>query len=179
MMSRGVRAVAGAWMLGVVALAAAGPIDVTPVVADGRVVASVVAPSSYTADVQEIVKSGLFVTFTFSVELRRASRIWLDQTLGAAIVASSVKFDNLIGVYQVSKTVDGQVVWSKQTRDDTDVRAWMTTFERVALVPRTPLEPNAEYYVRVRMHTNPKRTLSLWPWSDEAASGRADFTYIR
>ena len=55
----------------------------------------------------------------------------------------------------------------------------MTTFEKVALVSPVPLEPNAEYYVQVRMHATPKRTFSLWPWSGDTASGRADFTFIR
>jgi hypothetical protein len=82
-------------------------------------------------------------------------------------------------VYQVSKLVDDRVVWSKQTKDESDVRAWMTSFEKVALVSRVPLEPNAEYYVQVKMHASPKRTFSLWPWTGEAASGRAEFTFIR
>jgi hypothetical protein len=178
-MMSGLRAAASAWALGLTALVAAERIDVTPVVADGQVVASFTAPSSYSDDTEEVVRSGLLVTFTFSVELRRSSSIWLDQTLGAVTVASSVKFDNLLGVYQVSKLADGQVVWSKQTRDGSEVRQWMTTFEKVALMSRTPLEPNAEYYVQVRLHTSPKRTFSLLPWLRETASGRADFTFIR
>lgn len=178
-MMTGLRAAAGVWALGVATLVPAERIDVTPVVADGQVVASFTAPSAYSDDTEEVVRSGLLVTFTYSVALRRSSNIWLDETLGTATVASSVKFDNLLGVYQVSKLADGQVVWSKQTRDGAQVRQWMTTFEKVTLVPRAPLEPNAEYYVQVRLHTSPKRTLSLLPWSGEAASGRADFTFIR
>jgi hypothetical protein len=55
----------------------------------------------------------------------------------------------------------------------------MTTFERVPLQPGEPLEPNADYYVRVRLHASPKRTFSLWPWGRDDGSGRADFTFIR
>jgi hypothetical protein len=171
-------ALVSAWALGA-SLATKERIEVTPVVADGQVLASFMVPASFSPDVQEVVRSGLLVTFTFAVELRRPSPIWLDHTLGVATVASSVKFDNLTGVYQVSKLEDGRVGWSEQTRDAAVVRQWMTTFEKVPLASRAPLEPNAEYYVHVRMHASPKRTLSLWRWTGEVASGRADFTFIR
>lgn len=159
--------------------AAAEPIEVTPVVTNDRVLASFTTPSSFAIDAHEIVKSGLLLTFTFTVELRRPSSVWLDRTLTSVVVASSVKFDNLTGVYQVSKIVDGRVVWSEQTRHDAEVRQWMTSFEKVELVSSAPLEPNAEYYVQVRMHASPKRTFSLWPFAGDTASGRAEFTVIR
>jgi hypothetical protein len=79
----------------------------------------------------------------------------------------------------VSKLESGRVAWSERTHDIAQVRTWMTTFERVPLTSREPLEPNAEYYVRVRMHATPKRTFSYWPWAGDTASGRADFTFIR
>ena len=159
--------------------AAAERIEVTPVVSHDRVLASFSTPSSFATDANEIVKSGLLLTFTFTVELRRPSTVWFDHTLSAVTVASSVKFDNLTGVYQVSKVVDGRVVWSEQSRHDPEVRQWMTSFEKVALLSPVPLEANAEYYVQVRMHATPKRTFSLWPFSGDTASGRADFTFIR
>jgi hypothetical protein len=159
--------------------AAAEPIEVTPVVANDRVLASFSTPSSYAADAHEIVKSGLLLTFTFTVELRRPSAIWFDHTLASVRVASSVKFDNLTGVYQVSKLVGNQVTWSEQSRHDAEVRQWMTNFESVSLASPVPLESNGDYYVRVRMQATPKRTFSLWPFSGDTASGRADFTVIR
>jgi hypothetical protein len=178
-MTRDLAATVTAAIAAAATLLAAGRIEVTPVVADGQVLASFSAPSSFTADAQEIVQTGLLVTFSFSVELRRPSAVWFDHTVGGAAVASSVKFDNLTGVYQVSKLLDGRVTWSEQTRDQSEVRQWMTTFDKVHVVSRVPLEPNVEYYVQVRMRTSPKRTFSLWPWSDDEASGRADFTFIR
>jgi hypothetical protein len=172
--------VAAASILALAALSApVEPIQVTPLVTDGQVVVSFTAPTSYGQEVQETVQSGLLVTFTFGVELRRPSTVWVDQTLGTATVASSVKFDNLTGVYQVSKLKEGRVIWSERTEDGKRVRTWMTTFERVPVASRQPLEPNADYYIRVRMHSSPKRTFSLWPWSGDAASGRAEFTFIR
>jgi hypothetical protein len=175
------RRFASALVVGVASLATllAADIRVTPLVAEGRVFASFAAPAAVTDDAREVMRSGLQLTFTFDVQLRRPSQVWWDRTLAAVTVASSVKFDNLTGVYQVSKLQDGRVVWSERTKDDADVRAWMTTFDRVAVQPPAPLEPNADYYVRVRLHASPKRTFSFWPWGRDDGAGRADFTFIR
>jgi hypothetical protein len=51
----------------------------------------------------------------------------------------------------------------------------MTAFDRVPVTTTEPLEPNGDYYLRVSMQTSPKRTFS-WPWTGDAASGRAEFT---
>jgi hypothetical protein len=171
-------ALAAAW-LGLSALVLAADIQVTPVVADGAVSASFSAPAAFGDDTRDAVRSGLLVTFTFSVELRRASTIWFDRTLGLATVAASVKFDNLTGIYQVSRMQDGRVTSSERTNDDAKVRAWMTSFERVPLKPSERLETNGDYYLRVRLQTAPKVSASFWPWSGDVASGRADFTFIR
>ena len=78
--------------------------------------------------------------------------MWFDATLARARVAAAVKFDNLTGTYQVSKSGDGRVVLVRaKANDEAQVREWMTGFDRVALEPAQPLEPNAEYYVRVRL----------------------------
>jgi hypothetical protein len=94
-------------------------------------------------------------------------------------VGSTAKFDTLTGVYQVSKWQDGRVTWSDRTKDEAQVRSWMTSFERVDLVTGAALEPNAEYYIHVRLRSTPRRTFSLWPWGTEDAAGRATFTNIR
>jgi len=175
------RAAASAVIAGLasVAVVAAAEIRVTPLVADGQVFASFAAPAAVTEDARAVMRSGLPLTFTFAVELRRPATIWWDSTLADVRVASSVKYDNLTSVYQISKLQDGRVVWSERTKDEAQVRIWMTTFERVSMQPAVPLEPNADYYVRVRLHASPKQTFSLWPWGRDDGSGRADFTFIR
>jgi len=155
-------------------------IRVTPIIADGRVAASFVATSSFGDDAQAVVQSGLLLTMTFTVDLKRPSTIWWDHTVSSAVVAASVKLDTLTGVYQVSKSQDGQVTWSQRTEDLGHVREWMTTFDRVPLATGDRLEPNADYYVQVRLRSSPRRTFSLWPFfgSDDGV-GRADFTFLR
>jgi hypothetical protein len=164
------------------ALAVAAPpagIKVTPVVADGQVFVSFSAPDALGTDAHELVRSGLLLTFSFSIDLKQASTAWLDRSLAGARVSSSVKFDNLTGVYHVSRMRDDHVFWSERTNDFTAARAELTTFDRVPVATDGLLEPNEEYYVQVRMRASPRRTFPLWPWTSDDGSGRAAFTFIR
>ena len=170
-----------AWLLIVVTVGAStGTIRVTPIIADGRVSASFSALPLFDDDVRAVVGSGLLMTMTYTVDLKRASSVWWDRTVTSSTVAASVKFDTLTGAYQVSKSQDGRVTWSERTDDINDVRSWMTTFDRVGLASGDHLEPNADYYVQVRMRASPRRTFSLWPFfGSDDGEGHADFTFIR
>lgn len=158
---------------------AAADVKVATVVADGRVYVSFAAPWAYSSDARAVVKSGLPLSCVFSVELKRSS-LWFDHTVASATVTSSAKLDTLTGTYQVSKQQDDKVIWSDRTDQEDQMRLWLTQFDRISIGPRDPLEPNAEYYVQVRLHLSPHRTFSLWPpWGHDDGSGRADFTFIR
>jgi hypothetical protein len=175
---RRVIAIASLWSMLAVVLWAAD-VRVTPLVSDGQVYASFTAADSYTAEVHEAVQSGLPTTLTFFVELRQSSVIWFDRNVTAVTVAASIKYDTLRGDFQVTKMTDGQVFSSERTDKEGEARTWATEFERVRLSNGANLEPNGEYYVRVRMRATPRRSVSLWPWGRDDAAGRADFTFIR
>lgn len=165
-----------------VGLASSGQVKVTPVVSEGRVLASFTVEDAWTSETRDLLQSGLVLTFSFDVELRRPSAVWLDAVLARASVSASAKFDTLTGGYQVSRLRDGRVVRSERRDQETEVRDWMTSFEQVQLDPASPLAPNGEYYVRVRLYTSPRRSVSLWsiwPFGRDDSSGRAGFTYIR
>ncbi|MFI5179056.1 MAG: DUF4390 domain-containing protein, partial [Vicinamibacterales bacterium] len=166
-------------VVGGVAAAASADINVTPVVTEGKVVASFAAPNAFSDDVREVVQSGLLLTFTYGVELRRPSSVWFDRTVAETTVAASVKFDSLTGIYQVTKLRDGRVVWSERTDKEAEVGGWMTAFDQITLDPTEALESNADYYVRVHLRMSPRRTFSFWPWGRDDGSGRKDFTFIR
>jgi len=154
-------------------------IRVTPLVTEGRVSASFSATEAFGEDAHAVVQSGLLLTFTFDVELRRPSAIWLDHTLASLVTASTAKLDTLTGMYQVSKLIDANVVWSGRTSEEAQVKSWMTEFAGVRLEPSDRLQPNGEYYIRVRLHAAPRRFFSLWPWGQDDGMGRAAFTFIR
>ena len=178
-MTRAVKrsAVMAALVAAVVTLSASD-VKVTPVISDGKVFASFAAPAALSPDTFEMLKSGLQLTLTFVVELRRPAT-FLDHTLGASTLASSVKYDTLTHVYQVSKQQDGRVVWSDRTEQEDEMRGWVTSFEKILLDAREPLEPNVDYYVQVRLRTTPKRSIFLLPFTRDDGIGRKDFTFIR
>lgn len=165
-------------MLSVATLLAAD-VRVTPLIAGGHVFASFTAPETYSAEVRESAQSGLSTTLTFTVELRQSSLVWFDRTLATTTVAAAIKYDALAASFQVTRMADGQVLSSDRTANEDDVKKWSTEFERVKLSNGDGLEPNGEYYIRVRARATPHRTFVLWPWGRDDAAGRADFTYIR
>ena len=166
---------------GLVVVGADGEVTVTPVVSGGRVLASFSAPGAWTDDARELVRGGVVVTFAFDVELRRPSMLF-DSTLARVRMETRGKYDTLTNSFQVSKLRDGKLLQSSRSGQEPEVRDWMIGFQQVLLEPAEPLEPNAEYYVRVRLFASPQRTFSLsalWPFGRDDGSGRAAFTFIR
>jgi len=156
--------------------AAVPDIAVTPIARDGQVVVSFEMTDAFTPDVHDAIQSGLSTTFSYDVELRRAGL--LERTVASVTISATVRFDNLIRRYQMSRTVDGRLEEARPTDDQTAVRVWMTHFERVPLSATTSLETNGEYSVRVRAHTRPRNAWFFWPWSGTTL-GQAKFTFIQ
>jgi hypothetical protein len=156
-----------------------GPPDltVTPIAGDGQISVSFDLSDGYTPDVRDAIHSGLLTTFTYELDLRRGAALF-DRTVASVTVTAVVRFDNLTRRYQMWRTVDGRVEDARPTEDQDVVRAWMTHFERVPLSATTALEPNGEYYVRVRAQTRPRNAWPFWPWGG-AALGQAKFTFVQ
>lgn len=180
--------VALVWAGGLLALAPAAPLaaadvavdlKVSPVVAsDGRLLVSVALLTPLSDDAKTVLKSGLTLEYTYTIELRRPS-VWFDPTLGMVTVAATAKFDPLARTYQVSRFRQGQAVKSDKVEQESQVREWLTQFDNVHVEPASPLELNTDYYVRVRLRVDPKSSFSIWPWRVDDASGRQSFTFIR
>ena len=179
MLTRRAAHVAIAWIGSLAVLTPAVDLKVSPVVAsDGRILVSFALLTPLTDDVKTVLKSGLTLEFTYTVELRRPS-VWLDPTLGLVTVGATAKFDPLARSYQVSKFRQGQAVRSDKVEQESHVREWLTQFDSVLVEPVTPLEVNTDYYVRVRLRIDPKGSFSFWPWRGDDASGRQSFPFIR
>jgi hypothetical protein len=166
-------------MLCLPALGFAQSARITPVARDGHVLVSFDVDEAYSEQVQAAIRSGLTTTFTYDVELRRGAALWVDRTIDVARVAASVKFDNLTRRYQVSITRDGRVESSWVTEDEAQVRRGITVFSRLPLFRTDRLEPNSEYYVRVKVRMRPHNELFVLPWVRDGVLGSATFTFLR
>jgi hypothetical protein len=177
-----------ALVLALVALVLAAPVAraadppdvvrVTPLPRDGEVYVSFTLDGGVTDEVRETIASGLQTAFVYEFELRRHVPMWVDRTIATATVTASVQYDNLTRRHQLSRSVDGRVEAARVTEDANDVVRWLTTFDRLPLFTTADLEPNSEYYVRVRAHARPRSTWSLLPWDRGGAWGHAKFTFL-
>jgi len=155
-------------------------LEVKALAKDGRVLVSFTLAQGFTSDLQTAVRSGLAATIAYEVELRRGGTLWLDRTLLASTVTANARYDNLTRQYRLTRTVDGRGEEPRLTEDDAAVREWMTVFKQLPLFSTQGLEPNGEFYVRVRARTRPRVNWFLfWPWEHGVPTGEARFTLIQ
>lgn len=160
--------------------AMAQAIHVTPLVREGRVFVSFKLSDAFdNQDIRAAVHSGLTITFVYDVELRRAAAVWLDRTLDSATVSAGVRYDNLARRYQVTLQADGRLEDTRTIEREEQARRWLTQFDKLDLFSSNRLEPNAEYYVRVRARTTPRNASFVWPWQGTDVAGLAKFTFLR
>ena len=161
-------------------VAAAQAIQVTPLVRDGHVYVSFQLSDAFdNEDIRAAVHSGLTITFVYDVELRRSAAVWLDRTLQSSTVSAGVRYDNLARRYHLTLRADGRVEDTRTIDREDLAREWLTRFDRLDLFRGAMLEPNAEYYVRVRARTTPRNASFVWPWQGTDVSGLAKFTFLR
>ena len=151
----------------------------TPLVRDGQLLVSFVLEDGYTEDVRAVIKSGLRTTFVYTVELRMIVPGWIDRTIATTTVSQSAEYDNLTRRHTLQRTIDGRVdaEASRTVEEERVVREFVTTFTRLPLFKNTRLEPNHDYYVRVRARAYPSNGSFLWPWSTGLLA-QAKFTFI-
>lgn len=165
---------------GLQAPAASQTLQVVPLPRDGEVLVSFKLDETLTEEIRQKIQSGLTIKFVYKVDLRRSSAVWFDRTIASATVAATVRYDTLTRLYHVSRTRDGRTEWADTTaREDL---AWSTLtrdFARLSLFRGASLEPNAEYYVRVRANASPRNAAFVWPFQGDDAMGFAKFTFVR
>jgi hypothetical protein len=168
-------------LLGLVLLAATAQaqdsVRIVPLVRDGQVLITFEIPDGYTDEVRAAIQSGLRTTFTYTVDLRLEVPAWADRTIQTVTVHNIVKYDNLTRRHTIERTLDGRVETSKVTENEVLVRQFMTGFQRLPLFRTSKLEPNREYYVRVRATARPSSGSMLWPFGT-GVTALAKFTFI-
>jgi hypothetical protein len=155
-------------------------LQVVPLPRDGEVLVSFKLDHGLTDEIRTAIQSGMTVKFVYKVDLRRSSPAWFDRTIESAEVTASVKYDNLTRTYYVSRTLDGRTSWAEKTAKEEEAWKWLTSdFARLSLFRNVELEPNAEYYVRVRANASPRNASFIWPWRGDDAVGFAKFIFLK
>ena len=156
---------------------AAQDLRIVPLVRDGRVLITFQMADGFTSDVREAIHSGLKTTFTYTIDLRTSVAVWLDRTVESVVVSTSVQYDNLTRRHTVVRALDGRVEAAQVVESDDEVRQLVTRIDRLPVFRTVNLEPNREYYVRVRAEIRPRNGSFLWPWGS-GRSAQAKFTFI-
>jgi Domain of unknown function (DUF4390) len=159
--------------------AIAQSIQVTPLTRDDRVLVTFKLTDAFNEDVRAAIHSGLTITFIYDVELKRGASLWIDRTMAASTVTAAVRYDNLARRYHVTRRWDGRMENVEVLEREEDVRHWLTSFDKLSLFSNAALEPNAEYYLRVRARTTPRNATFVWPWQNSDVAGLAKFTFLR
>ena len=150
---------------------------IVPLIRGGEVLVSFELPEAYDSDIHDLIFSGLQTTFTYNVELRLVVPFWVDRTVVSAVVSSTNRYDGLTGRHNLARTVDGRVVEAMVTRDEEVVKRWLTNQSRLPLCQTSRLQPNRDYYVRVRAWGRPQ-TDSVLARVNNAITGQVKFTFI-
>jgi hypothetical protein len=153
-------------------------IQVTPLTRGDRVLVSFTLSNVFTEEVRRAIHSGLTITFSYDVQLRRGAALWLDRTIEASSVSATVKYDPVTREYLVTRKTIMQPFEAYFLTNEEAVRKWLTEFEKLPFFSSKSLEANAEYYVRVRARTSPRNAAFVWPWGSDVA-GLAKFTFLK
>ena len=152
---------------------------IVPQSRDGQVLVTFDMAGGFTDAVREAIHSGLRTTFTYEIDLRLSVPAWVDRTIASSVVTNSVQYDNLTRRHRVERTIDGRAAEPQIVDDEDLVRKLLTSFEALALFDTDDLQPDRDYYVRVRATARPLNDAPLlWPWGANGPSGRAGLIFI-
>ena len=161
---------------GVFVRAAEDTLRIVPILSKDDVVVSFDGTEAYTDEVRAAIGSGLKTTFTYEIELRMVVPTWVDRTIASSIVTVSDQYDNLTRRHTLLRTIDGRVEQASVSESETAAKQWLTSFSRLPIVMTSKLDPNRDYYVRIRARVRPHGASIIG--LANTISAQAKFTFV-
>jgi len=171
----GMWSVAAILALGAVVHAAEG-LRIVPLATGDSVVVTFELADAYNDEVRQAISSGLRTTFTYDIELRMVVPTWVDRTIASSIVTVSDQYDNLTRRHTLLRTIDGRVEQASVSESETAAKQWLTSFSRLPIVMTSKLDPNRDYYVRIRARVRPHGASIIG--LANTISAQAKFTFV-
>lgn len=128
---------------------------------------------AFTPEVEEVLASGLPITFRHTVRAYRRRAAWLDRLLSEQRVEATAQLDTLTKQYRLSRAVDGQMVDTRLTDKPEVMRAWMTVAEGLELPWPAEAEPGDVVYVKVKSEIQKRFVFFFIPWDFETPWARS------
>lgn len=115
--------------------------------------------NAFTRQMEEGIKNGIPVTFTFFVKLERKRSAWLNQELVSLKFEHALSYDTLKEEYTVIRSeLPGQAL---RTRSLAEAKKTMAQVNGLAVLPLKSLAPEAGYLLKVKARLAEK-TLPLY-----------------
>jgi hypothetical protein len=153
-------------------------IELVPVHRRDKIYVSFRMIEAFSDDVERAVAAGLPVTFRYTVELKKVRAIWLNKKITTRRIRTTVTYDNLTERYKLSREIDGETDASDMVSEPEAMRRFMLTFDALELFDTSVLEPNSEYYVRVKGVVRDRNLFLLIPWDVDSGWKKAFFTFL-
>ncbi|MGV1099229.1 DUF4390 domain-containing protein [Thiovibrio sp. JS02] len=115
--------------------------------------------NAFTAEMEEGIRNGIPVTFSFYVELSRNRKAWLNEDVISLELEHTLAYDTLKEEYAVSRSeADGQII---RTKSLPEAKRAMSQLNGVQVLPLNALRAEEEYSLRVKAKLAEK-TLPLY-----------------
>ena len=153
-------------------------VELVPVHRGDKIYVSFRMTEGFSDEVGRAVAAGLPVTFRYTVELKKVRAVWLNEKITTRHIRTTVAYDNLTERYKLSREIDGETDASDMVSDPEAMQRFMLTLDALELFDTSVLEPNGEYYVRVKGVVRDRNLFLLVPWDVGSRWKKAYFTYL-
>lgn len=168
------------WFVLVTHLPAAGAelLDLGVLIRDKTIFVSFRMADAFNDEIEKTIASGLPVSFRYEVQLKKVRAIWLNQKVETRRITNTVTYDNITKRYTLSRDIDGGIVATAVVADLNDMIEFMTLVDDAALFEVTSLEPNADYYLRIKGLVKERNLFLFIPWDQDSGWEKKYFTYL-
>jgi len=139
--------------------------------------------NAFVPEMEEAVRNGLPVTFTFFVELHRRRTGWPDQKIADFSFEHLLVYDSLKEEYRVTHGEKNDRVFTVKSLDE--ARRLMVRVNGLAVAPLAALAPEQRYTLRIKARLSEKtlplsfhRIVPFWRlWNFETEWHQVEFRY--
>ena len=106
---------------------------------------------AFTKEMEDALKSGLSIAFTFNVELDRVRGMWIDEGLGEWEFRHVVRYDTLKDEYVVSREeANGNGESGMRIKEFNEMKEIMSALTGASIAPTKALEAGEAYELRAK-----------------------------
>ena len=157
---------------------AAELLDLGLLIKDKKISVSFRMTEAFNEDIEKTITSGLPVSFRYEVQLKKVRAIWLNQKVDTRRITNTVTYDNITKRYALSRDIDGAIVATVVIADLNDMVEFMTVIDDLGLFDVSSMEPNADYYLRVKGLVKERNLFLFVPWDQDSGWEKVYFTYL-